>query len=135
MRVDELNRLPVPSIDTVAAAVVLTDMVQSWLAAQGRGGPLATEACDERQDHRTAPAQAGIRVRASVDPGAGAASPREHPAPVRTARPGAGTGVERECDPDTRPGPGTLGTAGRARGLQDAGGRGVDGSGGSGVCA
>ena len=68
MRVDELNRLPVPTIDAVAAAVVLTDMVQSWLDARGSRGPLATEVCDERQDHRTTPAQAGIRVRAAVDP-------------------------------------------------------------------
>src|SRR5438876_5086971 len=135
MRVDELNRLPVTTIDTVAAAVVLTDMVQSWLDARGSRGPLATEACDEQQDHRTTPAQAGIRVRAAIDPWTGASSSREHPAPVRAEGSGAGTGLERECDPGARPGPGTLGTTGRSRGLQDVGGRGLDGPGGSGICA
>ena len=35
MRVDELNGLCISGIDTVAAAAMRSDMVQSWLDAQG----------------------------------------------------------------------------------------------------
>ena len=113
---------------------MLTDMVRSWLDAHRNCDPLTTEASDERQDHRTAPAQASVCVHTPVNSGSGASSSGEHAAPVRASGAGVGTGMERECDPGARSGPGPLGTDGRSGGLQDPGGGRVDGTGGSGVC-
>jgi hypothetical protein len=97
---------------------------------------MSTQANDEHPDHQRAPQQAGVHLRASVDPGAGAPQPGEHRTPIRPAGQGVGPGVAATIGTCAGPGSGPVGRPDeRARGLQDLGvGRG-DGPGRRGVCA
>src|SRR5215471_17436220 len=119
---EALSSLRAP-IDPGRGGVLLANMLASWLD-HDPSWTASAEAKDESEDSRTSPQQAGLHLSAPVD--AGPSSPRsgEHGAPVRLAREGAGTGLERIPDSHPRPGFGKDGNGDDAAGgLQDFSGR------------
>src|SRR5258705_677000 len=121
-------------IDAGLGCVLLANMIEAWLVGNPDG--LANEeAANELQDHGTTPEQTGLHLCPAVDECPSAPPPGKHGAPVCTANDGAGTGLERIGDSDTRPGPGHDGQRDdSAGGFQDFGGGCLDGSSGRGVC-
>src|ERR1700693_1748130 len=96
---ETLPALRVP-IDPGQGGVLLANMLASWLD-HDRGLTATAEARDESQDSRAAPPQARLHLPAPVDAGPSSPPSGEHGAPVRLAREGAGTGLERI--PDSHP--------------------------------
>src|SRR3984885_3781037 len=130
---EALSALRVP-IDPERGSVLLANMLASWLDHDG-SLTVPAEARDKSQDSRAAPPQAGLHLPAPVDAGPGSPPSGEHGAPVRLAREGTGTGLERIPDSHPRPGFGQDGNGDdTARGLQDFSGGCLDGPGGGGVC-
>src|SRR5215831_8518135 len=130
---EALSALRVP-IDPGQGGVLLANMLASWLD-QDRSLTATAEARDESQDSRAAPPQARLHLLTPVDAGPGSPPSGEYGAPVRLAREGAGTGLERIPDSHPRPGFGKDGNGDDAAGgLQDLSGRCLDGPGGGGVC-
>src|SRR5271166_1589752 len=99
---EALSALRAP-IDPARGGVLLANMLASWLD-HDRSLTATAEAKDESQDSRTSPPQAGLHLPAPVDAGPSSPPSGEYRAPVRFAREGAGTGLERI--PDSHPGPG-----------------------------
>src|SRR5215472_16364162 len=123
---EALSALRVP-IDPGQGGVLLANMLASWLD-QNRSWTANAEARDESQDSRTSPPQARLHLPAPVDAGPSPPPSGEHGAPVRLAREGAGTGLERIPDSHPRPGFGKDGNGDDAAGgLQDFSGRCLDG--------
>src|SRR5437899_564492 len=119
-------------IDPACGGVLLANMLESWLD-HDPSWTAAAEARDESQDSRASPQQAGLHLPPPVDAGASSPPSGEHGAPVRLAREGAGTGLERIPDSHPRPGFGKDGNRDDAAGgLQDLSGRCLDGPGGRG---
>src|SRR5215469_15313901 len=130
---EALSALRVP-IDPGQGGVLLANMLARWLD-QDRSLTASAEARDESQDSRAAPPQARLHLLAPVDAGPSSPPSGEYGAPVRLAREGAGTGLERIPDSHPRPGFGKDGNGDDAAGgLQDLSGRCLDGPGGRGVC-
>src|SRR6266700_3651162 len=130
---EALSSLRAP-IDPGRGGVLLANMLASWLD-HNRSWTAAAEARDESEDSRTAPPQAGLHLPAPVDAGPSSPPSGEYGAPVRLAREGAGTGLERIPDSHPRPGFGRDRNGDDAAGgLQDLSGRCLDGPGGGGVC-
>src|SRR5271157_582459 len=130
---EALSALRAP-IDPAQGGVLLANMLASWLD-HDRSLTATAEAKDESQDSRTSPPQAGLHLPAPVDAGPSSPPSGEYRAPVRLAREGAGTGLERISDSHPRPGFGKDGNGDDAAGgLQDLSGRCLDGAGGRGVC-
>src|SRR5215467_10131508 len=130
---EALPALRVP-IDPGRGGVLLANMLASWLD-HDPSWTAAAEARDESQDSRAAPPQASLHLPAPVDAGTSSPPSGEHGAPVRPAREGAGTRLERIPDSHPRPGFGKDGNGDDAAGgLQDLSGRCLDGPGGRGVC-
>src|SRR5262249_43008379 len=130
---EALPALRVP-IDPGRGGVLLANMLASWLD-HDPSWTAAAEARDESQDSRAAPPQARLHLPAPVDAGTSSPPSGEHGAPVRLAREGAGTGLERIPDSHPRPGFGQDGNGDDAAGgLQDLSGRCLDGASGGGVC-
>src|SRR5580693_9442279 len=99
---EALSALRAP-IDPGWGGVLLANMLASWLDHDRRW--IATvEARDESQDSRTASPQTGLRLLAPINAGPSSPPSGEHRAPVRLAREGAGTGLERIPDSHPRPG-------------------------------
>src|ERR1700674_544177 len=122
-------------IDPQLAGVLIANMLESWLTADSALAP-PRETVDEHEDHRTPPQQAGVHLYPPVDTGPGTAPSGEHRAPVRVEGQGAGAGLAANVDPDPGPRPRPVRRPDDgARGLQDAGGGCLDGTGGRGVCA
>src|SRR5215469_13103913 len=120
-------------IDPGQGGVLLANMLASWLD-HDPNWTAAAEARNESEDSRTSPPQAGLHLPAPVDAGPSSAPSGEYGAPVRPAREGAGTGLERIPDSHPRPGLGKDGNGDDAAGgLQDFSGRCLDGPGGRGV--
>src|SRR6516165_1677764 len=120
-------------IDPRRGGVLLANMLASWLD-HAPSLTAAAEARDESQDSRAAPQQAGLHLPAPVDAGTSSPPSGEYGAPVRLAREGAGTGLERIPDSHPRPGFGQDGNGDEAAGgLRDLSGRCLDGPGGRGV--
>src|SRR6266852_3582613 len=129
---EALSSLRAP-IDPGRGGVLLANMLASWLD-HNRSLTAAAEARDESEDSRTAPPQAGLHLPAPVDAGPSSPPSGEYGAPVRLAREGAGTGLERIPDSHPRPGFGKDGNGDDAAGgLQDFSGGCLDGPGGRGV--
>src|SRR5215471_17806720 len=121
-------------IDPACGGVLLANMLESWLD-QDPSLTARAEARDESEDSRTSPPQAGLHLPAPVDAGPSPPPSGEHGTPVRLAREGAGTGLERIPDSHPRPGFGKDGNGDDAAGgLQDLSGRCLDGASGGGVC-
>src|SRR6202451_3573458 len=100
-------------------------MLASWLD-QDRSLTANAEARDESKESRAAPPKAGLHLPAPVDAGPSSPPSGEHGAPVRLAREGAGTGLERIPDSHPRPGFGQDGNGDDAAGgLSDLRGRGL----------
>src|ERR1700683_242314 len=130
---EALSSLRAP-IDPGRGGVLLANMLASWLD-HDRGLTATAEGRGESKDSRAAPPQARLHLPAPVDAGPSSPPSGEHGAPVRLAREGAGTGLERIPDSHPRPGFGQDGNGDdTARGLQDLSGRCLDGPGGGGVC-
>jgi hypothetical protein len=86
-------------------------------------------------DSAPTPQSPGVRVRQAVDPCPSAPQPGEYGASICAARQGIGAGLDAANDPDIGSGPRGVGSAnGGSGGLQDAGGRCLDGPGRGGVC-
>src|SRR5215469_9935601 len=129
---EALSSLRAP-IDPGRGGVLLANMLASWLD-HDRSWTATAEARDESEDSRTSPPQAGLHLPAPVDAGTSSPPSGEHGTPVRLAREGAGTGLERIPDSHPRPGFGKDGNGDdEAGGFQDLGGRCLDGPGGRGV--
>src|SRR5271165_2342890 len=109
-------------------------MVEGWLVAEPRS--IATEEItDECNDRSQASQSTGLRVRSAVDAGPSAPQPREYGASICAARQSIGAGMDAANDPDIGSGPGRIGSSdGGPGGLQDVGGRCLDGTSRSGVC-
>src|SRR5471032_2075975 len=123
-----------PSIDPHLAGVLIANMLEAWLTAGAEPEP-TEEAVDEHRDHPATSEQAGVHLYSSVDLGPGAPPSGEHRAAICAAREGAGTGVATHGGPDPGPRPRSVGGAdGGPGGLQDAGGRCLDGASGCSVC-
>ena len=129
-------------VDVQTAGLVAANMLQCWIAseraASGHGAHVVpsptrqdlTEGGADVESTEPPPREAGLRLCAAVDDGAGAPSSREHGAAVRPSEPGRRDDVGAGADPDPRPGSRTVGSADdRPRGLQDAGRRRVPGPG------
>src|SRR6516162_9882688 len=130
---EALSSLRAP-IDPGRGGVLLANMLASWLD-HDPSWTASAEARDESEDSRTSPQQACLHLSAPVDAGPSSPPSGEHGAPVRLAREGAGTGLERIPDSHPRPGFGKDGNGDDAAGgLQDFSGRCLDGPGGRGVC-
>jgi len=84
-------------------------MLSAWLDGEPRGETTA-EAVHEPQDRRPSPQPIRLCLPAPVDARPSAPSPGEHGTPVRIAREGAGTGLERSFDPHPRSDLGKSGT-------------------------
>src|SRR6516162_4372789 len=127
------SALPLP-IDVRLGGLLLANMLAAWLDDNPK--VLSTgEASHESQDRRTSPEPTSLRVFTPVDAVPSPPPSGEHGASVRTAREGAGTGLERIPDPHAGSGPGQDGHRnGSTGGLQDLGGGGLDGASGRGVC-
>src|SRR5439155_14742857 len=129
---EALSALRAP-IDPEWGDVLLANMLESWLD-HGASLIATAEVRDESEDSRASPQQAGLHLLAPVDAGPSSPPSGEHGAPVRAAREGAGTGLERIPDSHPRPGFGKVGDGDDAAGgLQDLSGRCLDGSGGRGI--
>src|ERR1700730_16020852 len=126
---------PTPPIDASAAARLLANMAEAWLVAEPR--VITTEEItDECNNPSEAPQSSSLRIRSAVDPGSGASQPGEHRASICAAREGIGAGLDAANDPDIGSGSGRIGSTNHGPGgLQDTGGRCLDGSSGSGICA
>src|SRR5258708_13701375 len=85
-------------IDVGLGGVLRAKMVAAWLDGHAEVLPIE-EATDESQDPGTSPEQAGLHLFTPVDAEPSAPPSGEHGAAVRTAREGAGTGLERIPDP------------------------------------
>src|SRR6266581_4368114 len=115
---EALSALRAP-IDPRRGGVLLANMLASWLD-HAPSLTAAAEARDESQDSRASPQQAGLHLPAPVDAGTSSPPSGEYGAPVRLAREGAGTGLERIPDSHPRPGFGKDGNGDDAAGgLQD----------------
>src|SRR5262245_49594764 len=126
---------PQVSIDAGLGGVLLANMVEAWLVGNADGAT-SVEAANEPQDHAKTPEQAGLHLCPPIDECSGAPPPGEHGAAVCTAKDGAGDGLERIGDSDTRSGPGHDGDRDdQAGGFQNSGGRCLDGASGRGICA
>src|SRR6516225_868664 len=126
---EALSSLRAP-IDPGRGGVLLANMLASWLD-HDPSWTASAEARDESEDSRTSPQQACLHLSAPVDAGPSSPPSGEHGAPVRLAREGAGTGLERIPDSHPRPGFGKDGNGDDAAGgLQDFSGRCLDGPGG-----
>ena len=125
---------PLP-FDVGLGSLLLANMLSAWLdnevVAQGN-----REAAHEpSQDHGASPGSVRLCLPPPVHPGPSASPSGKHGTTVCFAGEGAGTGLERSFDPHSRPRPGQVGSAdGRSGGLQDLGGRCLDGTSGRGVC-
>src|ERR1039458_5614784 len=116
--------------DPKQGGLLLANMLSAWLDGEPSGEATA-EAVDEPKDCRTSPQQIRLCLPAPVDARPSAPSSGEHGTPVRRAREGAGTGLERSFDPHPRSGPWQVWNAdGREGGLQDIGDRCLDGTSG-----
>src|SRR5215831_17376517 len=114
-------------IDPGRGGVLLANMLASWLD-HNPSWTASAEARNESEDSRTSPQQAGLHLPAPVDARSSSPPSGEHGAPVRPAREGTGTGLERIPDSHPRPGFGKDGNGDdEAGGLQDLGGRCLDG--------
>src|SRR5262245_2711425 len=121
-------------IDVELGSILLANMLAAWLDGHPEVLPIEG-ATDESQDPGTSPEQAGLHLLTPVDAEPSAPPSGEHGAAVRTAREGAGTGLERIPDPHAGSGSGQDGYRNdETRGLQDLGGGGLDGASGRGVC-
>src|SRR6202166_3035460 len=122
------------SIDAGLGGVFLANMVEAWLVGNP-DGLTNGETTNELQNHGTTPEQTGLHLCSPVDECPGAPPPGKHGAPVCPANDGAGTGLERIGDPDARPGSGNdRYRDDQAGGLQDSGGRCLDGPSRRGGC-
>src|SRR5258708_8268746 len=90
-------------IDVGLGGVLLANMLAAWLDGHPEVLPIE-EATDESQDPGTSPEQAGLHLFTPVDAEPSAPPSGEHGAAVRTAREGAGTGLERIPDPQAASG-------------------------------
>src|SRR5713101_596030 len=121
-------------IDVGLGGILLANMLVAWLDGDPKVLPTG-EAVDESQDRRTSPEQTSLHLFTPVDAEPSPPPSGEHGASVRTAREGAGTGLERIPNPHAGSGPGEDGYGdGGTGGLQDLGGGGLDGASGCGVC-
>src|SRR5260364_380837 len=113
-----------PSVDAQFAGVLIANMLEA-----------TEEAMNDHQDHRTALQQTGVHLYPSVDSCPGTASSGEYRTPVCAAGQSVGTGLARDGHPHVGSGSGSVGcTDEGTRGLQDTGGRCLDGASGRGVC-
>ena len=125
---------PSAPFDPKQGGLLLANMLSAWLDGEP-SGEATVEAVHEPQDRRTSPQPIRLCLPAPVDAWPSAPSSGEHGAPVCVAREGAGTGLERSCDPHPRSGPRQVGNAdGGTGGFQDLGSRCLDGTSGRGVC-
>src|SRR5687768_14059731 len=121
-------------IDVGLGGVLLANMLAAWLDGNPTRLPTG-EATNESQDPGTSPEQTGVHLPAPVDTKPSPSPSGEHGAAVRAARESTGTGVERISDPHAGSGPGEdRYRDGKAGGLQDLGGGGLDGASRRGVC-
>src|SRR5258708_18650167 len=121
-------------IDVGLGGVLLANMLVAWLDGHPEVLPIE-EATDESQDPATSPEQTSLHLFTPVDAEPSPPPSGEHGASVRTAREGAGTGLERIADPHAGSGPGQDGYRnGGTGGLQDLGGGGLDGASGPSGC-
>src|ERR1700757_4063733 len=121
-------------IDVGLGGVLLANMLVAWLDSDSNVLPTG-EAVDESQDRRTSPEPTSVHLFTPVDAEPSPPPSGEHGTSVRTAREGAGTGLERIPDPHA--GSGSWEDRhrnGEAGGLQDLGGRGLDGASRRRVC-
>src|SRR6266581_7641669 len=111
------------SFDPKQGGLLLANMLSAWL--DGEPSAEATvEAVHEPQDRRSSPQPIRLCLPAPVDARPSAPSSGEHGTPVRVAREGPGTGLERSFDPHPRWGPRQVRNAdGGTGGFQDVGGR------------
>src|ERR1017187_9560731 len=109
-------------------------MVEAWLVPEPRA-IITEETTHERNDRSETPESAGVRLRPAVDAGPGTPQPGEYGASICAARQSVGAGLDAANDPDIGSGPWSIGSSdGGPGGLQDAGGRCLDGPSGSSVC-
>src|SRR5712691_8687236 len=121
-------------IDVGLGGILLANMLVAWLDGDPKVLP-TEEAVDESQDRRTSPEQTSLHLLTPVDAEPSSPPSGEHGASVRTAREGAGTGLERIPNPHAGSGSGEDGYGdGGTGGLQDLGGGGLDGASGRSVC-
>src|SRR6266446_6302536 len=125
---------PSAPFDHKRGGLLLANMLSAWLDGEPSGEATA-EAVHEPKDRRPSPQPIRLCLPAPVDARPSAPSSGEHGTPVRVAREGAGTGLERSFDPHPRWGPRQVRNAdGGTGGLQDVGGRCLDGPSGRRVC-
>src|SRR5512132_406201 len=128
-----ISALQMP-IDVGLGGILLANMLVAWLDSDSQVLP-TEEAVDESQNRRTSPEQTSLHLFTPVDAKPSSPPSGEHGTTICTAREGAGTGLERIPDPHAGSGSGQDGYRnGGTGGLQDLGGRGLDGPSGRGVC-
>src|SRR6266478_5190507 len=95
---------PSAPFDHKQGGLLLANMLSAWLDGEPSGEATA-EAVHEPKDRRPSPQPIRLCLPAPIDARPSAASSGEHGTPVRVAREGAGTGLERSFDPHPRWGP------------------------------
>src|SRR5258708_6828300 len=109
-------------------------MLENWVDAQSACAT-AREDTHERTDHPATSGEAGVHLRAPIDPRSGAPPPAEHGTSVRAAGQSANAGLAFTADPHARSGLGPVGCAEcTARRLQNASDGSLDGASRRGVC-
>src|SRR6516162_5420086 len=125
---------PSTPFDRKQGGLLLANMLSAWLDSEPRGEAIA-EVVHEPKDRRSSPQPIRLCLPTPVDPRPSAPSSGEHGTPICVAREGARTGLEQSFDPHPRSGPRQIRNPnGGTGGLQDVGGRCLDGTSGCGVC-
>src|SRR5713226_2071888 len=93
---------PSAPFDRKQGGLLLANMLSAWLDGEPTGEAAVETVHDEPKDRRTSPHPIRLCSPAPVDARPSAPSSAEHGTPVRIAREGTGTGLERSFDPHSR---------------------------------